>query len=133
MSQAYIHKKTCIFLLNYHFVWTPKRRRPVLVGNVGKACENDIKATCEELSWDIQALEVMPDHVHLFLSAEPSWSPDQIIKRIKGRSSKNLRDHYPQLLRQPSLWTRAYFVSTAGNVSSATIRRYIDNQWGNSD
>ena len=70
----------------------------------------------------------MPDHVHLFLSCQPSIAPDQVMFRIKGYSSRVLRQEFPQLLKMPSLWTRSYFVSTAGNVSSETIKRYIAEQ-----
>jgi putative transposase len=70
----------------------------------------------------------MPDHVHLFVSASPKWAPHQIVHRIKGYTSKVLRDEYPALRRLPGLWTRSYWCSTAGNVSSATIQRYIEQQ-----
>jgi putative transposase len=73
------------------------------------------------LDCTVIALEIMPDHLHLFLSAPPTLAPNQIVRRIKGRSSRVLRQEFPHLRRLPSLWTRSYFVSTAGNVSSQTI------------
>jgi putative transposase len=82
----------------------------------------------EELDCMIIALEIMPDHVHLFLNCPPVMAPDQIMFRLKGYSSRVLRNRYPILMRLPSLWTRSYFCSTAGNVSNAAIERYISEQ-----
>ena len=81
-----------------------------------------------ELSCEIVVLEAMPDHVHLFLNTPPRLAPDQLMFRIKGRTSRWLRQEFPHLRRMPSMWTRSYFCSTAGNVSSETIKRYIANQ-----
>lgn len=87
-----------------------------------------IKEKAKELESEIVALEVMPDHVHLFLQSNPQLSPNKIIGEIKGYSSRILRKEFPELLSLPSLWTRSYWVSTAGNVSQAVIRNYIEAQ-----
>ncbi len=71
---------------------------------------------------------MMPAHAHLFLNCPPNLAPDQIIFRIKGRTSRVLRQEFPILHRMPNTWTRSYFLSTAGNVSSETIKRYIAEQ-----
>lgn len=115
-------------LLNYHFVWVPRRRRPVLVGAVTARAKDLIRKAAMALGGEVLALEVMPDHVHLFLNADPRWAPDQLMFRIKGASAHVLRREFPFLRRLPSLWTRSYFVSTAGSVSSDTILRYIAEQ-----
>ena len=78
-----------------------------------------------EKGWDILALKVAPDHVHLFVSVKPTDTPHFVIKAFKGRSSYVLRKEFPELLKLPSWWTSSYFVSTAGNVSNEAIRRYI--------
>ncbi len=80
-----------------------------------------------EKKWDILALEVAPDHVHLFVSVKPTDAPHLIVKAFKGRSSHHLRQEFPHLLKLPSLWTSSYFVSTAGNVSSEAIQKYIED------
>jgi putative transposase len=77
---------------------------------------------------EVLALEIMPDHLHLFLSATPQCAPNQLIGRLKGKSARLLRQEIPELLSMPSLWTRSFFCSTAGNVSSETIARYIAEQ-----
>ena len=68
------------------------------------------------------------DHVHIFINATPQWSPAEIVKTIKGCTSHTLREEFEALNRMPSLWTRSYFCSTAGEVSSETIKRYIETQ-----
>jgi putative transposase len=128
MAQEYRHKTTSVSLINYHLIWCPKRRRRVLVNAVQVRLDGLIREVAAELDCTVLALEIMPDHLHLFLSAPPTLAPNQIVRRIKGRSSRVLRQEFPHLLRLPSLWTRSYFVSTAGNVSSQTIQRYIAEQ-----
>ena len=112
----------------YHFIWIPKRRKSVLRGKIKERLIMLIKEKAIELESEIVALEVMPDHVHLFLQSNPQLSPNKIIGEIKGYSSRILRKEFPELLSLPSLWTRSYWVSTAGNVSQAVIRKYIEEQ-----
>ena len=129
MNQVHRHKNTCVFLLNYHFVWISRRKKPVLKGAIKERLEELIREVCSKHDWEILALEVHPDHVHLFVSATPEWAPNQIIFRIKGYTARVLRKEFPDpLMKLPSMWTRSYFVSTASNVSSETIKRYIEAQ-----
>ena len=128
MKQGYRSKETCVFLVNYHLIWCPKRRRKVLVDRVRARLEELIRETAPELECEILALEILPDHLHLFVSATPQWAPNQLVARFKGKSSRILRQEFPLLRRMPSLWTRSFFVSTAGNVASSTIAKYIDAQ-----
>ncbi|MEO1559108.1 MAG: IS200/IS605 family transposase [Cyanobacteria bacterium J06632_19] len=104
------------------------RRKRVLVGDVEKRLREIIWDTCKEKDWQIIALEIMPDHVHLFVNVLPDIAARQVAAQIKGRSSRYLRKEFPHLLKLPSLWTHSYFVSTARNVSNETIRRYIEEQ-----
>ena len=81
--------------------------------------------------WTVIELAVQPDHVHLFVRSRPTDSPHLIVRAFKGRTSRVLRQEFPALRRRlPTLWTRSYFCGTAGNVSAATIRRYITAQKG---
>ena len=100
----------------------------MLKGDVEVRLKELIAETAKKLDCEVLAIEVMPDHVHLFLSCHPSLAPDQVMFRIKGYSSRLLRQEFPHLLKMPSMWTRSYFVSTAGNVSSETIKKYIADQ-----
>lgn len=98
------------------------------MGKVKNRLDEIVKAKAEELNIEILAFEIMPDHIHLFVSAEPTISVHKIVKRFKGASSRFLRKEFRHLLRLPSLWTHSYFCSTAGNVSSETIKKYIRAQ-----
>jgi putative transposase len=115
------------FLLNYHFVFIPKRRRKVLVGDVATRARQVFLELAIERKWDILALEVAPDHVHLFIAIKPTDSPHLVIKAFKGRSANYLRKEFPQLLKMPCLWTSSYFVSTAGNICSEAVAKYIND------
>jgi putative transposase len=124
----YRPKRTSVTKLNYHFVWCPKRRKKVLTGDMAQRLEGLLYEKAYELDCQIIALEIMPDHVYLFISTPPTLSPDQVMFRLKGYTSRILRKEYPQLLKLPSLWTRSYYCGTAGNMSSETIKKYIANQ-----
>jgi len=117
--------------INYHLVWCPKFRRPVLEGDVGVRLAELLPERVLELDGEVLDLVVMPDHVHLFASFPPTLAVSQIMHRLKGATSYQLRKEFPHLRsRLPSLWTRSYYVGTAGHVSAATIKRYIDAQKG---
>lgn len=117
--------------INYHFVWCPKFRRPTLVDRLATRLEELIREKTAELGGEVFNLTVMPDHVHLFCSFPPTFAPHQIMHRLKGYTAHELREEFPYLKsRLPNLWTRSYYVGTAGNVSAATIQRYIDEQKG---
>ena len=118
-------------MINYHFVWCPKYRKQILKDEIELALKDIIKTTCLTKNWEILELEVMSDHVHLFLSVSPYDSPTGIIKVIKGVSAKRLYSMFPLLkqeLRKGSIWSPSYYVGTAGNVSSEIIKRYIQEQ-----
>jgi putative transposase len=131
MSQSYRRTNTIVSLINYHFIWIPRRRRKVLVGAVKTRVTELIHEKANELDCKIISLAVEPEHIHLFLNCSPGIAPKQIMHRIKGYSSYVLRKEFPHLKKMPSMWTRSYFVSTAGNVSSSTIEKYIANQGKN--
>jgi putative transposase len=115
--------------LGYHLVWCPKYRRPVLVGRVAERLGELIGAKCAELGWTVEALEVMPDHVHLFARCGPDASPARLAHQLKGATSRALRAEFGHLRsRLPTLWSRSYLVASVGRVSEATIRRYIAEQ-----
>ncbi len=120
-----------LHLIVYHLVWTPKRRKPILVGDIAGDCRTLIQEKCEQRGWKIQELAIQPDHIHLLVQAFPEDSPAEIVKECKGITSFYLRKKYASILNKlPSLWTRNYFVATAGNVSAETIKRYIEAQKG---
>ena len=81
--------------------------------------------------WQLIQLAIQPDHVHLFVRTNPSTLPSDIPRLIKGRSLRLLRQEFAHVRHLPTLWSPSYFLSTAGNVSSETIERYIQQQSGN--
>lgn len=83
---------------------------------------------CEQNNIDILALECHIDHVHIFVSAPPKLSPADIMRIIKTNTARKLLNEFSYTLRSPTLWTRSYFVSTAGDVSAQTIQRYVNSQ-----
>ncbi len=130
MSQ-YAKNSGAVFSLKYHLVWCPKYRRPVLEGAIEKRLREVIEDVRAEHVWTIHALEVMPDHVHLFIESDPIYSVAEIVNRLKGASSRILRSEFPALRsRLPTLWSRSYYAGTVGAVSDAVVRRYIESQKG---
>jgi putative transposase len=117
--------------MNYHFVWCPKYRKPILTGDVELRLKSLVERKADELGCKILALEVMPDHVHLFIQANPLLAPNSIVGALKGYTSHELREEFSSLRSSlPTLWTRSYFVSTHGHVSSETIKKYVEEQQG---
>ena len=115
------------FLLNYHFVWIPKYRKSILDSpEIKEILSDTIKELSQKHKFDILALEIKPDHIYLFVSALPEYSPSKLMNIIKGTTAKRISKRFPDLNIKGSVWSRAYFVATAGNVSSETIRHYID-------
>jgi putative transposase len=129
MPRGYLSSQTTVHFMNYHFVWCPKYRRKVIIARIEKRLKELIKEKARELGCEIIELETMPDHIHLFIQAPPTIAPNRIIAGIKGYTSKILRQEFPELKsRLPTLWTRSYFVSTHGHVSSETIKKYVEEQ-----
>jgi putative transposase len=124
----YRHESNAVSLLNYHFVFIPKRRKKVLVGAIAERLQQIICELVVENRWKIIAMEIMPDHVHLFLNVKPTDDPSSIMRKIKGRASHHLRKEFPELLKIPTLWTPSYFVSTAGNICTEPVKKYIEQQ-----
>ncbi|MCX6059586.1 MAG: IS200/IS605 family transposase [Chloroflexi bacterium] len=119
-----------VHLLKFHLVWTPKRCKPGLVGEVAKDCRMIIEAKCEVKGWIIKELAIQPEHSHLFIQVWPANSVSGVVKEIKGITAFELRKKNVHLKKLPSMWTRAYFSATVGNGSAQTIEKYIAAQKG---
>lgn len=117
-----------VYNLNYHIVWSPKRRSPVLVGAIADETKDLLLSKALEIGANIETIEVMPDHVHLFVSAPPSLSPHVLVKKLKGACSRALRNKYVSLDRLGSLWSSSYYIGSVGTVSESVVRMYIENQ-----
>lgn len=131
MDSRYAQNAGATFSLKYHIVWCPKYRRPVLVDAVADRLRFLIEERSAEMGMTVHALEVMPDHVHLFVESDPTRCVAEIVNRLKGYTSRVLRQEFPALRsRLPTLWSRSYFAGSIGHVSAATIERYIAEQKG---
>jgi putative transposase len=124
----YQHEQHSVHLVVYHVIWCPKRRRAVLVGPVHDRLQQIIHEVADEHDWEVIRVAIQPDQVHRFSRATPDTRPADIPRLMKGRSSHDLRQEFPHLKKLPSRWTRAFFLSTAGNVSQATIQQDSERQ-----
>jgi len=118
-----------VYSCKYHVVWCPKYRRRVLMNGVETRLKQILNQTAEELGSEILELEVMPDHVHLLCEVDPQFGVHRLVKRMKGRSSRLLRQEFQRLKsRLPTLWTNSYFVATVGGAPLAVVKQYIEQQ-----
>ena len=118
-----------VYSCKYHVVWCPKYRRKVLVDDIETRLVEVIQQMCSERRVEVTELRVAPDHVHLLVEVDPQHGIHPLIKAIKGRSSKILRQEFRTLTsRLPTLWTNSYFVSTLGEAPLPAIKKYIQNQ-----
>ena len=123
--------KGAVYNINYHLVWCPKYRRHILSGQVADRLRELLDEIAVQYGFEILACEVMPDHVHLFVSAPPKYSPANLAKLFKGITFRRLRQELSEPIRNHiwkpgTLWSPSYYVGTAGNASSQVIRRYIE-------
>ena len=119
-----------VHLIVYHLIWCPKRRRAVLKDGIALDFEKITREVCDTQGWEILELAIQPDHVHLFVRVWPKDSAADVVGKIKGRTSHDLREKHPELLKLPSLWSSSFLASTAGSVSAETIKKYIEAQKG---
>lgn len=125
----YKSNKNIVYSCKYHVVWCTKYRRKVLINGADKALKKTAYQVAQELQFEILEIEVMPDHVHMLIEVDPQLGIHRAVKRIKGRTSHELRDNFEWLrTKLPTLWTNSYFVSTVGGAPLSAIKTYIENQ-----
>jgi putative transposase len=130
-SVQYKSNNNCVYSCKYHIVWCPKYRRPVLVDGVDTRLKDIALEVANETGTEILEIEVMPDHVHLLAEVDPQFGLHKFVKRIKGRSSRLLREEFSWLRSKlPTLWTNSYFVSTVGGAPLQVVKQYIEQQKG---
>jgi putative transposase len=123
-------KSSAVYEINYHIVWVTKYRKQLLKDELRDFLSDQLKTIAEAKEWTIIDMEIMPEHIHMFISAPPFIAPTDIVKVLKGVSSKRMFEKYP-ILREKEywgghLWSSSYYVGTAGHVSAETIKKYID-------
>ena len=121
--------------INYHIVFCPKYRQPVFKNKLESKLLNCFKKVCSNYGYELIEQEIMPDHVHLFISAPPTVVPVDIVRKLKSISANYIFKTFPNLKKTnfwgSGLWSRGYYVGTAGSISSETIQKYIQNQKNN--
>jgi len=126
------YRKTAhsVYDLKYHIVWITKYRKPVLRGEIALRVRELVRQTCATLDVQILSGHVSADHVHLLVSVPPSLAVSDLVKRLKGRSSRKMLEEFGELSRQfwgRHLWARGYFAVSTGNVTDEVIRQYIES------
>lgn len=121
-----------VYEIGYHIIFCTKYRHKVLTGTVETTCRNAIAETCVAYGWQLKEIEVMPDHVHLFISAPPQDAPAEIAKTIKSISAVKIFTIHPALKGRKfwgnGLWSPSTYFGTVEHVSEDTVRRYIQTQ-----
>ena len=128
--EGYRKSSHATFRCEYHFVWVPKYRYQVLIGEIKPRVKEIIIELCEWLDIIILEGAVTSDHLHLYLSVPPKYSPSQVIKVLKGKSAEYLRKEFPDLAKRywgMHIWARGYFVSTVG-IDRDVIKNYVKDQ-----
>ena len=108
-----------------HIVWVTKYRYEVLKGDVQKRCKDIIVQICD--AEDIRILKgvVSKDHIHMHIEYAPSKSMSDIVKKLKGRSSRKLQEEFKELSKH--LWAIGYGVWSTGNVSDEMVQEYLEH------
>jgi len=119
-----------VSMLTDHMVFCPKYRRPVLVGDIADECHVLLCKILYELDCEIIRLAVAPDHVHIFFKYPPKYSVSYIANRLKGATSRILRQKFPELkakVKNESLWSPSCFHGSVGQ-GWEVVETYIKNQ-----
>ena len=126
---SYKSNANVVYSCKYHVVWCPKYRRDVLKDGADVRLKEVIQDVCTEAGAEVLEMEVMPDHVHLLVEVDPQYGIANLVRRVKGRSSRILRTEFRWCrTRLPSLWTNSWFVSTVGGAPLEVIKQYIEQQ-----
>ena len=114
----------------YHLVFVPKcRYKYFIYPGIKKLCEQSFNEIATKYNFKIVALEIQPDHVHLFVDFPPTYSISKVVQLFKGISAYKLLHKFPHIrktfLREGHLWSAGKFYRSVGNVTSETIQHYI--------
>ena len=126
---SYQSNRNVVYSCKYHLVWCPKYRRQVLIDQIAERLKTILREIAAEHQATVLELEIMPEHVHLLCEVDPQYGIHRLVRQMKGRSSRLLRQEIPTLRsRLPTLWTNSYFVSSCGGAPLAVIKQYIEDQ-----
>ena len=125
--------KHAVYDLKYHFVWTPKYRKNILDDTEARKFVKEVfQRVAEQYEFEIDTMEIMEDHVHIFLVAPPRYSPARIVQILKSISAREVFKKFPglrKILWNHEIWEDGYFVRSVGDkVTTEIIQRYIKYQ-----
>ena len=131
MSNYYKRTSHTVYECNYHIVWITKYRHQVLIGDIATRMRDLIKQIAQENSIEIiRGIVGDGNHIHLYVSMPPYLSVSKAVQQIKGKTSRKIMMEFPELKKQywgRHFWAVGYFCKTAGNVTDATVREYLDS------
>ena len=120
------------FSLGYHIIWCPKYRHRILKDAVEVELKQVLAEVCAHYEWKLESLEIMPDHVHIFVQTDPQTAPVEIAKTLKSISAVHLFSRFPKLKNRKfwgsGLWSRGTYYATVGHISEEAVRKYIETQ-----
>lgn len=118
--------------IGYHLIWCPKYRHSILSGAVEVELKRILAQTCAHYGWDMISLEIMPDHIHLFVQVDHLTAPVNVVKTLKSISAVHIFSTFPRLKGRKfwgsGLWSRGAYYSSVGHISEDSVRRYIESQ-----
>jgi putative transposase len=128
-TERWKHSNTTVYNIGFHLIWCPKYRRNVLENEIEARLKELLYNKAEEIGVIIEKMEIMPDHVHLFVKTTPTMSPHWIVQQLKGYTSRILRQEFSEMrTRLPTLWTRSYYCESVGHISETAVKKYIEEQ-----
>ena len=132
MNNEYHSSAHCKYLTQYHIIWCPKYRYPVLTPERQNRLRTILTEICYKYRYNIKALEIMPDHIHIFVDIPQTVAPSDAVRTLKSISAVRMLQDDPSLRQFYSrcgvLWSKGHFVSSVGQVSAATVQKYIEEQ-----
>lgn len=124
--------KHSVYDLKYHFVWIPKYRKKLFSERMTMRRKEIFREIAERYEFEIDTMETMDDHVHLFLVAPPKYAPARVVQIIKSISSTMMFREFPEIKKKlwgEALWNDGYYVRSVGDkVTAEVIRKYIRYQ-----
>lgn len=123
--------RNSVYQIGYHIIWCTKHRKQILVNQIAEDMQELLTKIASDNKFTIENMEVMPDHIHLFITATPNHLIADMVKALKGVSARFLFKEHPELKKQlwgGHLWNPSYYVGTVGNISEETVKKYIESQ-----
>lgn len=117
--------------LMVHIVWLPKYRKRILKGALAERVRELLQECADVNRWQIDELNIQPDHVHLIVQFRPDMAISKMIQLMKGKSSRMVRREFPKLIEfywGDSFWADGFFAETVGTCSVEKIKSYVKNQ-----